>query len=170
MNFKIKILGITTLSLMSVVFVIGCTSSPEVGQRVALDSLSMGVGGAAGYFGSDHDPMLTAASSIGALALSEGLQAMARTGREKAKQLGIEEGIAIGQGRILEGLWEQSNGLPKNSPANSPYNVVVPPRFQNGVLYDSHWAPSVAPLPEKILSPATTTNSNPHYETFQKSH
>jgi hypothetical protein len=147
----------------------GCASNPGTGQRVAIDSLATGVGGAAAYFGSEGDPALTTAGAVGGFVVSEAFQAMAYSGRRKAYNSGLEEGKAIGQEQVLKALWEESNGLPKNS--KSYQSVVVPFRYQNGVQYDPHSAPPQVLRPEKIFIPGktnATTISNPHYEQFQE--
>lgn len=147
----------------------GCASQPGAGQRVAIDSLATGVGGAAAYYGSSGDPALTTAGAVGGFVVSEAFQAMAHTGRRKAYNSGLEEGKAIGQEQVLKALWEESNGLPKNQ--KSYQTLVVPFRIQNGVQYDSHSAPSQIYRPEKIEVPGVTnsnTVSDPHYEQFQK--
>ena len=158
-----------------VMTLVGC-SSPGTGQRVAFDSLGAVGGGTAAYFAGGKDPALTTAGAVGGFVVSEGLQSIAKSGRQKAYNSGIEEGKAIGQEQVLKGLWEQSNGLPGKTGANyrtlTP-TVTVPMREQNGVLYDAHAAPVVNPAVqnEKIHIPATSTKQGglyPHYETFQK--
>lgn len=149
----------------------GC-SSVGSGQRVAIDSLATGVGGAAAYYGGGKDPALTTAGAVGGFVVSEAFQAMARSGRQKAYNSGIEEGKAMGQEQILKGLWEESNGLPRNNrnyQTLSPV-LIVPAHEQNGVLYDTHTAEPAVLQPEKILVPlmaSTNTMFNPHYEQFQ---
>ncbi len=149
----------------------GCAGT---GQRVAFDSLSTVGGGAAAYYAGDKDPALTTAGAVSGFVVSEALQSMAASGREKAYNSGIEEGKAIGQEEVLKGLWEESNGLPRRNGSRVYQNLNpalnVPARIQNGVRYDAHSAEPSSIQPEKILVPAmTSTNaiSNPHYETFQ---
>ncbi len=112
----------------------GC-SSPGTGQRVSLDALATGGGGMAAYFAGNKDPALTTAGAVGGFVVSEMLQSMAATGRKKAYKSGIEEGKAIGQEQILQGLWEQSNSL-KTGPPKSQ-TILLPARNQNGVRYDA---------------------------------
>ncbi len=98
---------------------------------------------------------------------------MAKSGRQKAYQSGIEEGKAIGQEQILKGLWEESNGLPKGKNRIPDSSVLVPSRVQNGVLYDAHSANPLQPPSEQILIPAqgdTNAMFNAHYEEFQQPH
>lgn len=171
-------------------FLVGCAGQPGTSQRVALDTLATAGGGAAAYFGGGGDPALTTAGAVGGFVVSEAFQTMARSGREKAYNAGIEEGKAMGQEQILQGLWEESNGLPGNrrmnvQPALPPFRRVltVPAREQNGVRYDAHRAPSRIMNPEKILTnqptitqagapgdPAvavTHSTNQTHYEIFQ---
>lgn len=151
----------------------GC-GSPGTGQRVAFDSLGAVGGGSAAYFAGGKDPALTTAGAVGGFVVSEGIQAIAKSGRRKAFNSGIEEGKAIGQEQILKGLWEESNGLSgKGGSFQRVPSVIVPAREQNGVLYDAHIAPVVVPpgSPERIHVPAVSTGQGglyPHYETFQK--
>jgi hypothetical protein len=161
---KKYLLPICLLTLFS-----GCATTPGTGQRVTIDSLATGVGGAAAYFGSEGDPALTTAGAVGGFVVSEAFQAMAHSGRRKAYNSGLEEGKAIGQEQVLKALWEESNGLPRNNKNYHP--LVVPFRVQNGVLYDAHVAPSETSRPERILIPGiinTNAVSNPHYEQFQQ--
>lgn len=163
---------ISILFLSSILLLTGC-ASPETGQRVALDSLATTGGGAAAYFAGNHDPALTTAGAVGGFVVSEAFQAMARSGRQKAYNSGLEEGKAMGQEQIIKGLWEESNGLPKNNRRNyQTLSLVlsVPSRSQGSVIYDTHFAPSITPQPEKILIQdisATNHVSYPHYEKFQ---
>jgi hypothetical protein len=145
----------------------GCSSAPGTGQRVTIDSLATGVGGTAAYFGGGKDPALTTAGAVGGFVVAEGFQAIARSGRQKAYNSGVEEGKAIGQEQILRGLWEQSNGLPKSGSHQyqtlTP-SAVLPARTQNGVRYDAH----TPTHPERIYVPeqrGATSRQAPHYET-----
>lgn len=152
-------------------FLAGC-GSPGTGQRVAFDSLGVVGGGSAAYFAGGKDPALTTAGAVGGFVVSEALQTIAKSGRRKAFNSGVEEGKAIGQEQILHGLWEESNGL-RGKSGTSGQPLTVPAREQNGVLYDAHAAPTVVPAgtPEKIRVPAVSTRQGalyPHYETFQK--
>jgi hypothetical protein len=162
------------LSLIAVSFLLaGCAGQPGTGQRVALDTLATGGGGAAAYFAGGQDPALTTAGAVGGFVVSEAFQAIARSGRQKAYNSGIEEGKAIGQQQVLQGLWEESNGLPKSRKKMDFQPVlVVPAREQNGVRYDAHTASGQSTTPEKILTnqPVTTNQTNHlHYEQFQQS-
>jgi hypothetical protein len=161
--------------LLVPIILAGCAGQPGTGQRVALDALATGGGGAAAYFAGGHDPALTTAGAVGGFVVSEGFQAIARSGRQKAYNSGIEEGKAIGQEQILRGIWEESNGLPKPGNAHRHQTLSpalnVPARIQNGVLYDAHSAPVKVVTPEKILTnqPMITNQTNRlHYETFQQ--
>lgn len=154
----------------------GC-GSPGAGQRVTLDTLATGGGGAAAYYASGKDPAITTAGAVGGFVVSEGLQSMAATGRKKSYNTGLEEGRAIGQQQVLQGLWEQSNGLPPKSLNTMRYSTVrkvqVPSRVQNGVIYDEHVTTSEVDgsnKREKILTnqPSNSESSTPpHYEYFQ---
>ncbi len=141
---------------------------------MAIDSLATAGGGAAAYFAGDKDPAMTTAGAVGGFVVSEAFQAIAKSGRQKAFNSGIEEGTIIGQQQVLKGLWEESNGLPKNRRGNSRTLVPtlnVPARSQNGARYDPHTATPSSIHPEKIFVPtSSTTNatSNAHYETFQE--
>ncbi len=162
---KIHLLFVAAVALS------GC-ASPESGPRVALDSLATAGGGAAAYFAGNKDPALTTAGAVGGFVVSEALQSIARSGRGKAYNSGIEEGKAMGQEEILKGLWEESNGLPKNTRRNSLLApaLIVPTRIQNGARYDAHKADPSSLQAERILVPkVSTTNatSNAHYEKFQ---
>ena len=152
-----------TASCSLLTLLVGC-GSPDGGQRVALDSLAVGTGGAAAWLGGNKDPALTTAGAVGGFVVSEAFQSMARSGRQKAYNSGVEEGRAIGQEQVLKGLWEESNGLPTNSRSPGPL-LTVPGRVQNGVLYDAH---TVVPgtLPERVLIQPAGTNAvpRPHYE------
>lgn len=152
----------------------GCAGYPGTGQRVAFDALATGGGGMAAYYASGKDPAVTTAGAVGGFVVSEAFQAMARNGRHKAYLSGIEEGKAIGQGEILHGLWEESNGLPSHHGGRAYQNLNpilnVPARIQNGVKYDPHAVKSTILQPEKILIPTLiTTNAtfDTHYEEFQ---
>ncbi|MDD2710106.1 MAG: hypothetical protein PHV34_19150 [Verrucomicrobiae bacterium] len=152
---------------LTIIFFAGCADS-GTGQRVTIDAMSAGVGGTAAYFGGGKDPALTTAGAVGGFVVAEGFQAMAKSGRKKAYNSGLQEGIAVGEQRVLQGLWEQSNGLPNKKTRQyqtlAP-TVTVPAKTQNGVYYDSH-TPSDAG--EKLCVPAKGSESNkqtPHYET-----
>ncbi|MDD2709233.1 MAG: hypothetical protein PHV34_14700 [Verrucomicrobiae bacterium] len=172
------------LLLIPALFLAGCASSSGTGQRVALDTLATAGGGAAAYFAGGKDPALTTAGAVGGFVVSEAFQTMARSGRQKAYNSGVEEGKAIGQQQVLQGLWEESNGLPKNRRMEFFPVLTVPVREQNGVRYDAHQAPGQTIRPEKILTnqpvmsqtsaagdPAAAAMTNQtntlHYETFQ---
>ncbi len=144
--------------------VAGC-SSPGTGQRVGLDALATGGGGMAAYFAGNKDPALTTAGAVGGFVVSEALQVIAASGRKKAYRSGIEEGKAIGQEQILQGLWEQSNGL-RTAPPKSQ-TILMPARVQNGVLYDAVPMTIEDAQNSKVLIPAveTTEAAFPaHYE------
>ena len=72
----------------------------------------------------------------------------------------------MGQEQVLKGLWEESNGLPRNPRSPRPL-LTVPARIQNGVLYDAHTVAS-APSSERFLVQPPGTNAMPrsHYETL----
>ncbi len=165
-------MNISRFIVLSLSFLVaGCAGQPGAGQRVALDSLATGVGGAAAYYGSGRDPALTTAGAVGGFVVSEAFQSMAKSGRQKAYNSGLEEGKALGQEQILKGLWEESNGLPKSRSPLPVSPVLVPARIQNGVLYDAHSASPISVQPEKILIPsssATNSTFNSHYEQFQQ--
>lgn len=147
--------------------VTGCSSAPGTGQRVAIDTLATGVGGTAAYFGGGKDPALTTAGAVGGFVVSEGFQAIAKSGRQKAYASGLEEGKAIGQTQILQGLWEQSNGLPKSGTHQHQTltpSAVLPARTQNGVRYDSHTPDQSERIHVPEQSNATSRHA-PHYET-----
>ncbi|MDD2709092.1 MAG: hypothetical protein PHV34_13990 [Verrucomicrobiae bacterium] len=172
------------LLIISALFLAGCAGSSGTGQRVALDTLATAGGGIAAYFAGGKDPALTTAGAVGGFVVSEAFQTMARSGRQNAYHSGVEEGRAIGQQQVLQGLWEESNGLPRNRRMEFFPVLTVPAREQNGVRYDAHQAPSQTIKPEKILTnqpaisktpasedpsaAATTHQTNTlHYETFQ---
>lgn len=160
--------SINIFSIAAAVLFSGCASQSQTGQRVMFDSLGTGAGGTAAYFGSNGDPALTTAGALSGFALSEALQSMAQSGRKKAFLSGIEEGKAIGQEQILQGLWEESNGLNKSKLPSSI--LMIPSREQNGVLYDKHYLnPNSAPL-EKFKIPTLSSGNagyESHYETVQ---
>ncbi len=151
----------------------GC-GAPGTGQRVAFDSLGAAGGGAAAWFAGDGDPALTTAGAVGGFVVSEALQTIAKSGRQKAFNSGLVEGKAMGQEMILKGLWEESNGLPRKGRSAAPIpRVTVPAREQHGVLYDAHSSSllTTGPQPEKLYVPAISTRQGglrPHYETFQQ--
>lgn len=149
----------------------GCAGDPGTGQRVAFDSLATGAGGYAAYEASGHDPALTTAGAVGGFVVSEMAQAIAKSGRHKAFNSGVEEGRALEQQEVLQDFWEKSNGLPKvgsHTYQNLSPALVVPARVQNGVIYDAHVAPPVTNEPEKVLIRGTKNSPfQDHYETFQ---
>lgn len=162
-----KPLLLLTVSCSLLTLLVGCGST-DSGQRVALDSLAVDTGGAAAWFGGNKNPALTTAGAVGGFVVSEAFQSMARSGRQKAYHSGVEEGRAIGQEQVLKGLWEESNGLPRNPKSPRPF-LTVPARVQNGVLYDVHTvAPTSSPERFLVQPPGTNAMAHPHYETLQE--
>lgn len=156
------------IALNGLLLLTGCATQNQTSQRVGLDSLGTGIGGSAAYFGSNGNPAITTAGAVTGFALSEALQSIARTGREKAYSAGMEEGKAIGQEQILQGLWDQSNGL--NKAVLPGTSLLIPSRQQNGVLYDKHFL-NLNALPLEKFKIPTLLSSNAvyesHYETIQ---
>lgn len=146
--------------------VTGC-SSPGTGQRVGLDALATGGGGMAAYYASGKDPAVTTAGAVGGFVVSEALQSIAASGRKKAYKSGIEEGKAIGQEQILQGLWEQSNGLRTGVQKSQTTKILLPARVQNGVRYDAVPMTSEDTRNSKLLIPSVETSEAAfpaHYE------
>ena len=96
-----KYLSILAVTLGALVLA-GCATQSGTGQRIAIDSLATGIGGASAYLGSNGDPALTTAGAVGGFVVSEAFQSMARSGRDKAYQSGIEIGRASCRERVCQ--------------------------------------------------------------------
>lgn len=126
--------------ILSCAALAGCSDmwSESAAARTATSGAA-GVGGAGvGYALSDGDPLVTAASGVGAMALTQIIQGDDSEYGKKMMLKGVEEGTKNETKRLYFAMLNANKGRPNRSNQQLRYyEITVPAREVNGIRFEA---------------------------------
>jgi hypothetical protein len=131
---------LSSAALASCALLAGCSDmwSESAAARTATTGAA-GIGGAGlGYAISDGDPVITAASGVGAMALTQIIQGDDTEYGKKMMRKGIEYGTGMETKRLYFAMLNANKGKsPRSNQQLRYFEITVPAREVNGMKFDA---------------------------------